>query len=130
MTNAEDFPASPQPERWYEQDPVLSRALRQLKQASDRYQAQVTLNIIKIVVEHQMEAEMPPSAPLAKQGSTALQPQLSWEEQQHYRQWCTLYDTLHSAIQLLSDCPDDLQPQIIPSIAHMIEKTLSDTTLD
>ncbi len=129
MTNAEEFPASSQPERWYEQDPVLSRALRQLKQASDRYQAQVTLNIIKIVVEHQMEAEMPMSAP-KQQGPAALQRQLSWEEQQHYRQWCTLYDTLHSAIQLLNDCPDDLQPQIIPSIAHMIEKTLSDTVLD
>ena len=89
-------------------DPVLERALQQLRLASDRYQAQISLNIIKILVEHQMEAEEPPPSP-------------------HYRHWANLHDTLHSALQLLVDCPDDLQPRLIPSIAHMIEKTLLET---
>jgi hypothetical protein len=108
MTAREEFSEPLRRERPIGRDPVLDRALGQLRLASDRYEAQISLNIIKIIAEHQMEAERPPLSA-------------------HYRHWSNLHDTLQSALQLLADCPDDLQPRIIPTIAHMIERTLLET---
>lgn len=110
MNAREEFSEPLHHKRPIDRDPVLERALEQLRQASDRYQAQISLNIIKIIAEHQMEAEMPPPSP-------------------YYRHWSNLHDTLQSALQLLLDCPDDLQPRIIPTIAHMIERTLLETPM-
>jgi hypothetical protein len=107
--------------RWYDQDPVLQRALVQLRQASDKQQAQVALNIIKIVVEHQIEDET--SIPAEKMDSV-LNRHRSWDDQRKHRRWYDLHEALRSAIQLLSDCPEDLQIRLIPSIAKMIEETL------
>lgn len=107
--------------RWYEQDPVLQRALVQLRQATDKQQAQVALNIIKIVVEHQIEDET--DVPAEKMDNV-LTRHRSWDDQKKHRHWYDLHEALRSAIQLLSDCPEDLQTGLIPSIAQMIEATL------
>ena len=40
------------------------------------------------------------------------------------RRWYDVNETLHSAMNLLQDCPPELQQQLIPSIARMIEQTL------
>ncbi|WP_373533100.1 hypothetical protein [Vampirovibrio sp.] len=107
--------------RWYDQDPVLQRALEQLRQATDKQQAQVALNIIKIVVEHQMEEDTDISTEALNQ---TLATQASWDEHRQHRRWYDLHEALSSAIQLLCDCPEDLQTRLIPSIAQMIETTL------
>jgi hypothetical protein len=44
-------------ERWYDRDPALSRAFKSLQQAPGSIQAQIALNLIKIIIEHQMELE-------------------------------------------------------------------------
>ncbi len=101
-------------QRWYDRDPALSRALDHLRQASDAYQAQVALNIIKIIVEHQAaeDADEPDDAPR--------------DHPHQRRRWYDVNATLHSAMQLLRDCPDDLQQTVIPSITRMIEQTLEE----
>lgn len=117
----------------------------QLRHAPDKYQAQIALNIIKIIVEHQIEGQahmavedltmehlttliegnqdlpVNPLGPLAKA--------IAAHQESHHqkRRWYDVHQTLSSAIQLLADCPDDLQQKIIPSIATMIEETLSAT---
>lgn len=115
----ENFPLNPG-NRWYDQDPVLHLAIEQLRTAPDRYQAQVALNIIKIIVEHQieMETELP-----VEDLDSALQYRRG--ERRHHRRWYDVHETLSSAMKLLEDCPDDLQRKVIPSIALMIENTLS-----
>lgn len=114
---------SPLPrKRWYDRDPVLRRAIEQLRHAPDKYQAQIALNIIKIIVEHQMEEETDiPAEELADRVSGYRR---SWDDQRGHRRWYDMQETLSSAIQLLSDCPEDLQKRVIPTIAAMIEKTL------
>jgi len=108
--------------RWYDQDPVLARALEQLRLAPDKYQAQVALNIMKILIEHEIEevtqrpVEELDSALNVRQGDAG---------KPAYRRWYDLHETLRSAMQMLQDCPDDLQKHIIPSIANMIEQTLT-----
>lgn len=113
----------PQPglnKRWYDQDPILARAMEQLRNAPDRYQAQVALNIIKIIIEHQIEHET--NLPVEDLDS-ALNYRSPMDANRH-RRWYDVHETLSSAIQLLGDCPDDLQQRVIPSIANMIEQTL------
>lgn len=110
-------------QRWYDKDPVLSRALAQLKEASSAYQAQVALNIIKIVVEHQLEEETR-MTPDNLHESLTVGTQV--KDGQVRRRWYDVHETLASAMELLKDCPDDLQSRIIPTIATMIEKTLEE----
>jgi hypothetical protein len=114
-------------QRWYDKDPVLSRALEQLRNAPDKYQAQVALNIIKIIVEHQIETE-------TDQPVEALDSDLpyrrSWEDHRQCRRWYDVHEALGSAVQLLGDCPEDLQKRVIPSIAAMIEQTIREENVD
>ena len=121
MTSPQDASNSNAGNRWYDQDPVLQRAMEQLRIATDKQQAQVALNIIKIVVEHQIESETDITleeldSPLPYRGS--------WDANHQHRRWYDVHETLRSAIQLLGDSPDDLQARLIPSVAQMIEATL------
>lgn len=125
MTAPEDNPPSHSSNRWYDNDPALHRAMEQLRTAPDNYQAQVALNIIKIIVEHQMEEEGSDSL----QEVDSAQPlHRSSEAHRQHRRWYDMQETLSSAIQLLADSPADMQQRMIPSIAQMIETTLSSPT--
>ncbi|MBY0450576.1 MAG: hypothetical protein K2X01_08140 [Cyanobacteria bacterium] len=111
------------PQRWYDQDPALSQALNHLRNASDRYQAQVALNIIKIIIEHQIEGD----------GETTIEDmnkvvdEKPGEVDPHLRRrWYDVNESLRSAMHLLRDCPDELQKSLIPTISRMIEETLGD----
>jgi hypothetical protein len=120
-------------QRWYDRDPALSGAMEQLRNAADKYQAQIALNIINIVVEHLIEEAS--DSPLSDNGIGNLQLlydqvgiKPSQSSQAHSantrRRWYDVNETLRSAMQLLQDCPDELQQKIIPSIATMIDQTL------
>jgi hypothetical protein len=126
--------------RWYDQDPALNRAMEQLRLSPDKYQAQIALNIIKIIVEHQIELHAQAvvagaeknsegvdlvAPPMALTVEDVLAQARGTRNMQAYRRWYDMHETLSSAIQLLSDCPDDLQQRVIPSIALMIEQTLT-----
>lgn len=120
-------------QRWYDRDPALSGAMEQLRNAADKYQAQIALNIINIVIEHLIEEAS--DSPLNDQGNGNLQllyDQVGIKPSQTSqansantrRRWYDVNETLRSAMQLLQDCPDELQQKIIPSIATMIDQTL------
>ncbi|HEY9745390.1 MAG TPA: hypothetical protein V6C99_04145 [Oculatellaceae cyanobacterium] len=121
MTHSEGTSPHNPGKRWYDQDPVLARAIEQLRTAPDRYQAQVALNIIKIIVEHQIELET--DLPVEDLDS-ALNYRRGMQADHRHRRWYDMHETLSSAMRLLEDCPDDLQRRVIPSIANMIENTL------
>ena len=38
--------------RWYDQDPVLSSAMKTLEESNDDTQIKIALNLIKIITEH------------------------------------------------------------------------------
>ena len=108
--------------RWYDQDPALSQALQSLKRASDKYQAQIALNIILIIVEHQIESETLSTVDdLLETLEHSKKPNKT-----HHRRWYDINGTLRSAMQLLEDCPEDVQQKILPSISAMVEATLKD----
>ena len=41
--------------RWYDKDPVLSISMRTLANSSDEKQIAVALNLIKIIIEHNIQ---------------------------------------------------------------------------
>ncbi|MGE0199890.1 MAG: hypothetical protein AB7P76_02845 [Candidatus Melainabacteria bacterium] len=112
--------------RWYDRDPALSRAMDQLQLAEDKYQAQIALNIIKIIVEHQIEEG---TAEPVEDISTLINQTPSMNGTAKHRRWYDLNATLHSAIVMLNDTPEDLQSRIIPAIASMIEDTLKNSDI-
>jgi hypothetical protein len=108
--------------RWYDRDPDLSHAIAQLEQADSVYQAQVALNIIKIMVEHEIEAT-------ATNDNISLDPAQHWTETcKPYplrRRWYDVNETVRSAMAMLEDCPEELQATLLPQIVAMVENTLS-----
>ncbi|MBY0402374.1 MAG: hypothetical protein K2X66_00605 [Cyanobacteria bacterium] len=133
--------------RWYDKDPALSSALEHLRKSSDAYQAQVAMNIIKVIIEHHIEnnvcVELDRAAGLSlMEGFPHVNESLitggnltSTDIQEAYeanlqassrRRWYDVNETLRSAMQLLRDCPDDLQQKIIPTLTRMIEETLEE----
>jgi hypothetical protein len=126
MTASEENPSYNPGNRWYDNDPALHKAMEQLRLAPDNYQAQVALNIIKIIVEHQAERDNIDSDS-TEILNTALPRQRSWNQHREHRRWYDVQETLSSAIQLLVDSPEDLQKSLIPSIAQMIENTLNNS---
>ena len=95
--------------------------MEQLRLARDKYQAQIALNIVKIIVEHEFENQTQTDIEDIGKMLVALD---YGNESLRRRRWYDLHETLRSAIQLLHDCPDDLQQQVIPGITHMIEDAL------
>ena len=43
--------------RWYDKDPVLSQAVNTLEHSDDETQIKIALNLIKIIIEHNIEDE-------------------------------------------------------------------------
>lgn len=115
-----------EPKRWYDNDSALKHTLEQLRAASDQHQAQIALNIIKIIVEHQMEDE---TQLKVEDLNKSLPSSANPDEQRQQRRWYDVHETLSSAMQLLLDSPPDLQQRLIPSIVQMIESTLDRPTL-
>ena len=115
---------APRKGRWYDKDPALSRALESLKLAPDKYQAQIALNIIKVIVEHRIDDAA--GGVVSPDEVESLIEQASTEEQRtRSRRWYDVNETLRSAIALLRDTPEDIQAQIVPTVARMIETALA-----
>ena len=113
-------------QRWYDKDPALSKALDSLRVAPNKFHAQVALNIISVIVEHRLEElqneqDLSPEAfrdSLLEKSQNDIMPTYS-------KRWYDVNETLQSAIQLLKDTPDEIQKQIIPSIALVIEQAIA-----
>jgi len=103
-------------------DPVLQRALTQLRVTQEPREAQLSLNIIKIIIEHQIELY---EGLALKCSGTGMLKWQCWEHERLYRQCCGIHDTLHSALQLLNESPPDMHIMLIPGIAQLVADTLN-----
>jgi hypothetical protein len=110
--------------RWLKEDLALEKALQQLKGAKSHYEAQIALNIIKIIIEHAIEEHAALMPDFAAYESLPAKQSPWYHKDKNYRYWYDLLETLSSASRLLEDIPGDLHAQVIPSIAQMIEGSL------
>jgi hypothetical protein len=119
--NQAPSPHSSGNERWYDQDPALSKALEALRMAPSGYHAKVALNIISIIVDHYTMEEDHANSVSLEALLTSSDERLEVLPRQR---WYDVDASLRSAMQVLQDTPKEYQARIIPNIAQMIELTL------
>lgn len=106
---------SPSFRRWYDKDPVLSSAMRTLEHTDDDGQIKVSLNLIKIIIEHNIENsefEAVEDIISAVEGGV--------EQNSKKNRWYDLDATLRTAINMLQNCPEATQKVIAKEMAKLV----------
>lgn len=100
--------------RWYDKDPVLSTAMQTLEQSDDESQIKISLNLIKIIIEHNIEnSEYEAVEDIISAVEAGV------EENRNSR-WYDIDSTLKTAINMLQNCPEDTQKVIAKEMAKMV----------
>jgi hypothetical protein len=132
MTNPSSFEADTTPnqetapQRWYDRDPALAKALESLRVSPNKFHAQVALNIISVIVEHRLE-ELQTKASLSAEAlrEHLMEKSKDYAMPNYGKRWYDVNETLQSAMQMLKDTPEEIQKQMIPSIALVIEQAIA-----
>lgn len=100
--------------RWYDKDPVLSSAMDTLEQSNDESQIKISLNLIKIIIEHNIEnSEFEAVEDIISAVEAGV------EENRNSR-WYDIDSTLKTAINMLQNCPESTQKVISKEMAKMV----------
>lgn len=100
--------------RWYDKDPVLSTAMETLEQSDDETQIKISLNLIKIIIEHNIEnSEYEAVEDIISAVEAGV------EENRNSR-WYDIDSTLKTAINMLQNCPETTQKVIAKEMAKMV----------
>jgi hypothetical protein len=118
--NSIDYESLKAGRRWYDKDPVLSKAIKTLEKSDDQIQIQIALNLIKIVIEHKIELEEFGS--IEELLSTVKNAYDADEGRQE--RWYDLNETVRAAMVMLENCPEDLRQKIARDIAELISRMI------
>jgi DNA-binding transcriptional regulator GbsR (MarR family) len=105
---------SNQQRRWYDKDPVLSEAVRTLEESDDQTQIRVALNLIKIIIEHNIEDEKFEAV------DDIINAVGSGLDDNRRGRWYDIDTTLRTAMNMLQNCPPDTQKEIAKEMAKMV----------
>ncbi|MBO4734181.1 MAG: hypothetical protein J5662_06880 [Clostridia bacterium] len=100
--------------RWYDKDPVLSEAVRTLEETDDQTQIRVALNLIKIIIEHNIEDEQFEAV------DDIISAVGSGLDDNRRGRWYDIDATLRTAMNMLQNCPADTQKVIAKEMAKMV----------
>lgn len=106
--------------RWYDKDPVLSSAMKTLEQSDDETQIKIALNLIKIIIEHNIE-----SSEYEAVEDIISAVEAGVDEERNGR-WYDIDATLKTAISMLQNCPETTQRVIAKEMASMVIKKIKD----
>lgn len=106
--------------RWYDKDPVLSKAMSTLSGTNDKVQIQIALNLIKIVIEHKIEEENVTSV----DDIISSVNDASAAHEGKKERWYDLNETVRAAILMLEQTPEDLQKKIATDMAELITRVI------
>lgn len=107
--------------RWYDRDPILSKAMRILETSDDKFQIQVALNLIKVIIEHNIESNE------FKTVEDILSAVEEGRCEKGNERWYDIDLTIRTSIQMLENCSEDAQSKIARSIAELINDKLKDS---
>ncbi len=107
--------------RWYDKDPVLSRAMGILETSDDEFQLKVALNLIKVIIEHNIESDSYRSV------DDILGAVEEGRCERGKERWYDLNETIRTAFQMLENSPDDVKSTATCNIASLIREKLRDT---
>ncbi len=107
--------------RWYDKDPILSKAMKILETTNDQFQLKIAINLIKIIIEHNIETDAFRSV------DDLLRAVDEGRCEKGNERWYDLDHTLRTAIQMLEHCPDEMQSKIAKDVAALIKEKIRDT---
>ena len=114
---------SNQHRRWYDKDPVLSQAVKTLEQSDDQTQIRIALNLIKIIIEHNIEDEKFEAV------EDIINAVGSGLDDNRKGRWYEIDTTLRTAMNMLQNCPEATQHLIAKEMAKMVvDKIKTDET--
>lgn len=117
--------------RWYDKDPILSKAMKILETSDDKIQIQIAINLIKVIIEHNIINN---SFSTVEDIISAVEEGKS--EKGRTTRWYDIDSTLRTAIHMLESCPDETRVVVSREIAKLIKEKLNtseefeDETLD
>ncbi len=100
--------------RWYDKDPVLSQAVNTLEKSDDETQIRIALNLIKIIIEHNIEDEKFEAV------EDIINAVGSGLDDNRKGRWYDIDSTLRTAMNMLQNCPTDTQKIIAKEMAAMV----------
>lgn len=100
--------------RWYDKDPVLSQAVRTLEHSDDQTQIRIALNLIKIIIEHNIEDEKFEAV------EDIINAVGSGLDDDRKGRWYDIDSTLRTAMNMLQNCPEATQHVIAKEMAKMV----------
>lgn len=101
--------------RWYDRDPVLSSAMKTLEETDDETQIKISLNLIKIIIEHNIEnSEFEAVEDIISAVEAGV------EENSKNNRWYDIDGTLRTAMNMLQNCPAETQHVIAKEMAKMV----------
>ncbi len=111
--------------RWYDKDPILSRSMKTLEASDDETQIKVALNLIKIIVEHNLAfSEYTDVNEIIEAVEEGM------DERANSR-WYDIDRTVRAAINMLQNSPEDTQKIIAKEMAKIvIEKIKEDKDVE
>lgn len=111
--------------RWYDKDPVLSMSMRTLSTSDDSKQIAVALNLIKIIIEHNIKAhEYENVEDIVEAVEDGI-------IQRGSCRWYDLDSTVRTAIQMLEKCSLETKQKVALDMAQLvIEKIIQDSDDD
>ena len=105
---------SNQQRRWYDKDPVLSQAIRTLEHSDDQTQIRIALNLIKIIIEHNIEDEKYEAV------EDIINAVGSGLDDDRKGRWYDIDSTLRTAMNMLQNCPEATQHLIAKKKKKMV----------
>lgn len=100
--------------RWYDKDPVLSQAVRTLEETDDETQIKIALNLIKIIIEHNIEDEEFEAV------EDIINAVGSGLDDNKKGRWYDIDSTVRTAMGMLQNCPSTTQHIIAKEMAKMV----------
>ena len=100
--------------RWYDKDPVLSQAVKTLEETDDETQIRIALNLIKIIIEHNIEDEKFEAV------EDIINAVGSGLDDNRKGRWYDIDSTLRTAMNMLHNCPESTQKIIAKEMAKMV----------
>jgi len=111
--------------RWYDKDPVLSMSMKTLASSSDEKQIAVALNLIKVIIEHNIQDNKYENV---EDIVSAVE---DGRIQRGHSRWYDIDSTVRTAIQMLEKCPSDTKKKVALDMAQIvIEKIVQDEDKD
>lgn len=110
--------------RWYDKDPILSRSMNILEQSDDTTQIQVALNIIKIIIEHN----------IAYSEYSGVEEIIDAVDEglvnQGRSRWYDIDKTLRAAITMLENSDTEIQLTAAKEMAKMVVDKIKEAPED